>query len=415
MRINVGLGLAAGVAALVIPNATALVGRALAGHLGRTWVGVAPPDSTPGEIASLDELLRRIRSQHDVPALGAAVVTSDGLVAIGAVGVRARGSEEAVGVGDPWHIGSNTKAMTAMLCALLVERGLLRWDMTLAEVFPDLAGSMHEGYRRTTVEQLCTNLGGCPAGLEEGGLWGLLWRHGGTPTEARRLLLADLTSRPPAAEPGTTFIYSNAGFALAGHVCETVTGVAYEELIVDLLFRPLGMESVGMGAPGTPAAMDAPRGHDRQGRPQEPTPNGRGADNPPAITPAGRVHLSLVDWAKYVRVHLGGARLKPQTIGDITLSPATLARLHTPPAREPGEPGDYAMGWGLTERAWGGPEGDRVVYTHSGSNTLWFSVAWIAPSRDFAVIVCCNQGERGPAATDAAAGAIIREFLAIER
>ncbi|MCA9288182.1 MAG: beta-lactamase family protein [Phycisphaerales bacterium] len=399
------------------------VGRAMAGLLA-AWilgvvaaptalaqpVGVADGGVAAREIASLDALLEQVLARHDVPALGAAVVDTEGLVAIGAVGVRARGSDEAVRIDDLWHIGSNTKAMTATLCALLVERGDLRWEMTLAEAFPDLAEGMDEGYRRTTLEQLCTNRGGCPTSLDEGGLWGRLWRHDGTPTEARRLLLEELTSRPPAAEPGTTFIYSNAGFAIAGHVCESVTGTPYETLIRELLFEPLGMESVGFGAPGTPGEIDQPRGHDRRGRAQHPTDDGRGADNPPAITPAGRVHLSLEDWARYVRVQLGGAGGEAQQIGDVTLSPETLGRVFTPPGT--GDHGDgYAMGWMRVERPWAGPEGDRWTYTHNGSNTMWFSVAWIAPARDFAVIVCCNQGEGGAAATDAAAAAIIREFL----
>ncbi|MEZ6234947.1 MAG: serine hydrolase domain-containing protein [Phycisphaerales bacterium] len=402
-----------GLAGLVAPWAVAAaVGLVVAPIARAQPEGDAGGGVTAREVAPLDALLERVLAQHDVPALGAAVVDSNGLVAIGAVGVRARGSDEAAASDDLWHIGSNTKAMTATLCALLVERGDLRWDTTLAEAFPDLADGMDEGYRHTTLGHLCTNRGGCPTSLDEGGLWGRLWRHDGTPTEARRLLLEDLTSRPPAAEPGTTFIYSNAGFAIAGHICETVTGTPYEALIRDMLFEPLGMESVGFGAPGTPGEIDQPRGHDRRGRTQHPTEDGRGADNPPAITPAGRVHLSLEDWARYVRVQLGGARGEAQRIGEVTLSPETLHRIFTPPDAGDGQGSNpYAMGWMRVERPWAGPAGDRWAYTHNGSNTMWFSVAWIAPARDFAVIVCCNQGEGGGAATDAAAAAIIREFV----
>jgi CubicO group peptidase (beta-lactamase class C family) len=359
----------------------------------------------PAGVRVLDHVLEPIRARHKVPALAGAIVTGEGLVAIGAAGVRAAGSEARATIDDRWHIGSDTKAMTALLCALLVEQGRLRWDTTLADVFPDLAPNMHEQYRRVTVEQLCTNRGGFPADLNEDGLWGRLWTHQGTPTEARRMLLETVTRRPPRAEPGTRFLYSNAGFAVAGLVCETVAGMPYEELIREMVFEPLGMSSAGFGAPGVPGTLDQPRGHDRRGRPEEPTADGRGADNPPAITPAGRVHLSLADWARYIRLHLRGARGEAQRVGDIVLSAETMRRLHTPPQ------GDYAMGWMRTRRDWAGPDGDRWAFTHAGSNTLWFAVAWLAPARDFAVLVCCNQAERGDKAADQAAWALIQDHL----
>ena len=36
-----------------------------------------------------------------------------------------------------------------------------------------------------------------------------------------------------------------------------------------------------------------------------------------------------------------------------------------------------------------GPGGPAL--THSGSNTMWLAVAWLAPAKDFAVLVTCNQ------------------------
>ena len=184
--------------------------------------------------------------------------------------------------------------------------------------------------------------------------------------------------RAPAAPPGTRFIYSNAGFSIAGLMAETRTGTAYEELIRTRLFAPLGMTSAGFGPPGTAGRLDQPRGAPADGMPVEPGP---AADNPPAIAPAGLVHMTIRDWAKYVAMHVRGAR------GETTfLSGRSFARLHTPPSGF-----EYAMGWAVATRPWGG--GD--VLTHAGSNTIWYAVAWLAPKRDFAVLVTCNQGGDG--------------------
>ena len=84
--------------------------------------------------------------------------------------------------------------------------------------------------------------------------------------------------------------YSNESVALAGHVIEVTLGASYEALLVDHVFRPLGITSGGFGMPG----KDNPWGHGEQ---SEWKPNRR--DNPTAITPAGRVHMSIIDWARF--------------------------------------------------------------------------------------------------------------------
>src|SRR3954469_12769597 len=96
------------------------------------------------------------------------------------------------------------------------------------------------------------------------------------------------------------------------------------------LFRPLGMTTAGFSAPGTRAKNDQPRGHKPDGTPVEPGP---AADNPFAIGPAGTVHCSIGDWAKFAAATLPSAKTK-------LVNPEPLKPLH-PPA--PGDP-PYAMG-----------------------------------------------------------------------
>ena len=73
------------------------------------------------------------------------------LVTAGVVGTRKRGTEIAATLNDQWHLGSDTKAMTATLVAKLVEKGRLKWESTVAEVFPDLAA----GFRRRGSHDHC--------------------------------------------------------------------------------------------------------------------------------------------------------------------------------------------------------------------------------------------------------------------
>ena len=352
--------------------------------------------------AALDGLLEPIRAEHELPALAAAVVRGGRTVAVGAVGVRRVGSNERVTVDDKWHIGSCTKSMTAALAAMLVEEGRLRWDMTLAEMFPELADAMQTQWLGVTLAQLLGHHGGAPHDLNEDGLWGRLWgRAERPPREQRDYLTRELlTKHKPVAEPGAKYVYSNAGYALVGHAIEETLDRPWEALLRERLFAPLGMDSAGFGAPATVGMVDQPWGHKvgKDGASVAVAPGLRG-DNPPAIGPGGTVHCTVGDFAKYVAWQLGGARGQASL-----LKPETFTRLHTPFVAD----GTYACGWGVRNRSWG----DGTVLTHSGSNTMFFAVMWLAPQKDFAVVVCTNLGgdgaERG---VDRTAAALIRAHL----
>jgi CubicO group peptidase (beta-lactamase class C family) len=364
----------------------------------------APPAEADGHSEELAALLEPIRARHKLPGLAAAIVSGGELREIAAVGVRRAGGVERLTIEDKFHIGSCTKAMTATMIAMLVEEGTISWGTRVGEVFHDVP--MHEAWKAITLEQLVQHRGGAPDNLNAGGLWGRLWAFEGSPREARMELVRGVVKDGPR-QPGE-YLYSNAGFAIAGAMAERVTDTAWEELMRRRLFEPLGMTSCGFGAPGNDGLqsrpteqVDQPRGHHASGKVEEPGPR---ADNPAAIGPAGTVHCSLADWARFVALHLGAQKRE-----NGLLRTATIAKLQTP-AEGPGE--QYAMGWITTTRPWARGEGGQgLALTHAGSNTLWYAVVWMAPERDFAVLITANQGGATAArACDEVAGAIIRKI-----
>jgi len=231
---------------------------------------------------------------------------------------------------------------------------------------------------------------------------GKRWRDvlaGSTAREQRAAFARAHLTLPPAYKPGTKYQYANAGYGVLGAIAERVTDTPYETLMREMIFEPLGMTTAGFGAMGTPGKIDQPWQHrlDKQGQLRAIAP-GPKADNPDAIGPGGKVHCSMADWAAFVAEHLPTG-LRERRL----LTPDTLKTLHEPP---PG--GSYAMGWQIAERKWGG----GTVLTHAGCNTMNYAVAWLAPQRDFAVLVATNLGN-GPApkACDEAAAALIQRFL----
>lgn len=381
----------------------AVVSATLGGAVAAQEVDTTPQTSA-GEIEIVDDDMREILSRHKVPAMAVGVIVEGRLHAKGVAGVRARGEDEPAGNEDKWHMGSCTKAMTATMIAVLVERGTLSWDTKVADVFPELAESMDPAWRGVTLDLLVRNRSGAARSVRED-LWGEFLGMRDRPRESRHKLLVDVVTRPPEAEPGSKFIYSNQGFAIAGHMAETVTGTNWEDLMRSLLFEPLGMDGAGFGAPGSETSIDQPRGHS-DGKPVSPGPSG---DNPPAIGPAGTVHMTIDDWASFVAAHIRG---EFEEMGPLAITPTTYRVLHT----TTGAPDDsYSAGWLVSARPWakGDAEGDAGrVMTHSGSNLMWYCVCWLAPERNFAVLVACNEGgEPAMKACDEAAGAMIRRYL----
>lgn len=353
-----------------------------AGLLVGAGMGNARPDGDGDD--EILKLIQPIREKNGLPGLTAALARPGKPVRVAALGVRKDGDLSPFGAGDLVHLGSCTKAMTATMIATLVEEGKLGWGRTLAEVFPD--ATIDEGYRGVTLVQLLSHRAGLPAN----GDW---WRLGAekSTTDQRRELMRRTLGKPPFKRPGTEMVYSNVGFALAGLMAETVAKASWEDLMRDRLFKPLGMASAGFGSPGTAGKVEQPWGHSRLLGKLVPTQ----ADNAPALGPAGTVHCTMADWAKFAELHVKGARGERTPI----LKPETFAALHTP---KPGE--DYTCGWIVAERPWAGGK----TLCHTGSNTHWFCDVWLAPEKNFALLSATNDGSRASAgAADAAVAAMI--------
>jgi CubicO group peptidase (beta-lactamase class C family) len=362
---------------------------------------IAVPQSESGivQIEDLNDLLEPIRVAAGLPALAALVLEKGEIRALGAVGYRKYGEEVKVTVDDHFHLGSDTKAMTATLAAILVEEGLIRWESTISEVLPDLTGSIDEAYHDVSLRQLFMHRGGCPNQTVPPGT-NLSQLHnlpGDTMVKQRLRYVTLFLTGKPQAKPGRRYIYSNGGYVTAGAMLERVTGRSWEELIQAKLFTPLGITSAGFGAMGSPGEIDQPWQHLLRNEIPYPVEPGPYSDNPLVIGPAGTVHMSLSDWSRFVAAHLSGRAGEHDL-----LKQETWELLHERP-----EEGRYAMGWMVVERPWA--EGEAL--SHAGSNTANYALVWASVKRQFAVLVVTNIGHDLVAGVcDQLTGALIEKY-----
>jgi CubicO group peptidase (beta-lactamase class C family) len=355
---------------------------AAVGAFAALHAGLAPADEkkAPDLNKVVADELEAARAKHKLPAMGAAVVNSKGVRALAVVGVRKHGAPQKATADDLWHLGSDTKPITAALIALLVEEGKLSYDLRMDKAFPEMAAKMHESCKGITLAQLLTHHAGLPANLE-GGWWQMVGK--GTVTQQRAESARLALGKKPEIEPGKKFQYSNLGYVIAAGLAERATKQSWEELLRARVFKPLKMTSAGFGPPGRKGAVDQPWPHKDDGKPVAPGPF---ADNPPVMGPAGTVHCSLRDWAKFVQDELAGVRGEKRA--GALLRPGSYQKLATSPYPD----------WFYTLGGWAGaPKGKKrgLVLAHEGSNTMNFASAIVLPERDLAVLVVTNQGGPG--------------------
>jgi CubicO group peptidase (beta-lactamase class C family) len=346
------------------------------------WADTAP---------SLDSILDAIRVKYKLPALAGAVFSTDGITEMAATGVRKAGTDVPVTINDLWHLGSDTKMMTALLAGSYVAEGKLSWNDNVLFFFPQLTDKIAPAIKDITIAQVLHH----EAGLSENlSLWSRTFLSG-TPSEQRLQAVATIL-KYPTYSPGT-YHYANNDYILIGAILEKIGGKPWEDLIRERIFQPLGMSSVGFGGLGTRGQIDQPWPHSGTGNPM--LMNGPSIDNPEYVNPAGRVHCTMQDWAKFLIDQLkGGSGMKALLPNEIYTAMQT-----------PAPPGDYGFGWEVLDRPWAGGK----ALTHAGSNTMNYCVCWLAPAKKFGVLVCTNQGasDATSKACDEASWAMTQRYL----
>jgi CubicO group peptidase (beta-lactamase class C family) len=323
-----------------------------------------------GTTAQLARIVDSLRNAFGLPAMGSAIVSTEGLIAIGVAGTRRFGLNIPVTESDKWHLGSNTKALTGVLAGMAVEAGVLTWSRTVAQAFPDLAGTTRAEYTGVTLAELLSHTSGVvntTAGVPLT-----------TDLPAARLAWTQYTTSQAPQNARGTYYYSNNGFGMAGAMIERAWGSSYEQLMASKIFTPLALVDVGWGPTNTAGSNAQPVGHRRTGGTWVAC---DACDNRPGLSAAGTLHMPLRSWARIIQELLLADR------GRSSMLSQTMARTLTTNAVPAGGGRAYGMGWTLA-----GTPSQRVV-GHDGSNTTNHSRAMMYPDNGYAILITMNAAE----------------------
>jgi CubicO group peptidase (beta-lactamase class C family) len=341
---------------------------------GRT--GEPKPGITADELQSL---LEKARAKHDVPAIAAGLIRGKEPAVIAVVGVRKRDTEVAATPADSWHLGSNTKPMTALLIALLIEAGLLDWDTPLDAIFPDEAEKWSAETKKITPAQLLTHTSGLPP---SGPLLEFLLGHSeGSPSADRARIIRKLDTAKLNAKPGEKYAYSNLGYIVLGAIADRRGKASWEEQIEKKVLQPLGIKTWGLGPIGKKDAVDQPWPHQQRGKPVA----ADGVmDNSPVMNSAGRLHMPVGEYLRFLAETLRLARGEQGL-----LKRDTAAKLFTNPY--PISPHSLSGCVGHRKE----PAERGLILRHDGSNTFNYCSAVVECDANRAFGVFTNQGGPG--------------------
>jgi CubicO group peptidase (beta-lactamase class C family) len=130
-----------------------------------------------------------------------------------------------------------TKQFTALLVLQFVNEGRIKLDGTVSDYLPYFR---KDTANRVTVRQLLSHTSGMPISYLPPVFWMASRTTYSVKDFAQKYCSGDLEF-----EPGTRFHYSNSGYFLLGAVLEQVSGISYEQLLKERIFRPVGMNDSG--------------------------------------------------------------------------------------------------------------------------------------------------------------------------
>lgn len=323
-------------------------------------------------------------TQHDqIPAAGVALVRCENLdTAVS--GVTSYSLPAAVDAESRFSLGSNAKSYLATAAAAIVDQGLARWDMTVAESGAFILNEDNPNYH-VTLYELLTHTSGIVSYSSGKDLDELVIDSASS--VAPHVQFARLALESPSAGERGDYLYSNAGPVVAATILEHLTGLGWLELIDRYV-----LDAWGVGA--QPAASISPEpahlfGHYEEGESltayvlEEP-------EIPAFLHPAGYLSVTIEEYARYLQRHLCGL----QGFSSSGLSAARVAELHAP---APGT--QSALGW-----AQGEIQGETWSY-HVGTTGTHYAYAAINPHQDLALGVLVNSGT--PRAGEAALSALL--------
>ncbi len=310
-----------------------------------------------------------IRKAYNIPEISYAVIDSKSTLEIAALGRHSIDLPDTATLNDRFHLGSNTKAMTAFIIAKYVEKGKLQWTTKFFDIFPEWKSKSKPEYRNITLQDLLSHRAGIQPFQGEGDPQ--IPDFKGTKKEKREKFgQFVLTLEPVIPDGQNSFIYSNAGYTLATLMVEKVTGKSWEQLVKKIFNKDLKLD-VKFSWPENQRHKDT-WGHIDENGKLTPVPST--TDYHLDYTePAGDLNIKLKDYIKFIQMNIQGL----QGQGNY-LNANTYTFIHK--GFE-----NYTLGWFNVY------ENGKELSSHSGTAGTYYTIVQIDRQKSISYIIFTNS------------------------
>jgi len=186
----------------------------------------------PLNAAELQHAVDVARQKHNVPGISAAFCSGDQVI-LATSGVTNIATGVEMTTDTIMHIGSITKVITATLVLQLVDQGKLTLERPVIYYMPSFRVGDPEATRTITVGELLNHTSGIDANLLP---------DVGHDQETIQNTVARMRTAPQLHPPAQGRSYCNAGFVIAGYLCQKITGTSWYDLVKQKVYGPLGLE-----------------------------------------------------------------------------------------------------------------------------------------------------------------------------
>jgi D-alanyl-D-alanine carboxypeptidase len=327
--------------------------------------------------------INKIRIDFNIPELAYSVIYDDTVKIENVIGIQQKTMEVKVddsqsvanvipsGQKDLFHLGANTKAITAYLIMKLVKQNQLKLNNKLIDIFPDFKGIIKTEFDAITIENLLSHRAGVQV-FATGEDFKRMPKFTGNMTEKRKAFAKWVLKFQRIAEKSKSFTYSNAGYVILAAVIESITKENFETYAIKTMQQDFSID-LHFGWPNV-INSSQPWGHWLLNDSLV----GLSPEHPYRLdsifTAAGDATMSLGDYTQFIKEQMKGLNGK-----STLLSQKEFELMHYAYP-------EYALGWANYTNK------DNHISAHDGSAGTFYAHAIIIKEKKIAVVVLSNSG-----------------------
>lgn len=324
-------------------------------------------------LETLDPIIEKALIDYQVPGVAIGVVVDGHLVYSKGFGLRDREKNLPVTAQTIFPIGSCTKAFTAFTIGTLIDEGLLHWDTRIIDLCPEFR--LHDQYatQNLTIRDLLTHRSGLPR-------HDFMWYNSNL---SRSEMMKRLKYLEPSCNIRERYQYNNIMYMAAGYAVELYTGISWESIVEDKIFKRLDMKNTTFnlsnalkGEIASPYILHGTKVEKMSYR------------DIGLIGPAGAMNSNVQDLAKWIQMNLENGIYNNTPL----INPILLQEIHTPQIIVPGAPETketlhyaYALGWGVVSYR------GQYFLSHDGVSDGFTSTVGILPHQKVGVVILSNR------------------------